>query len=151
MRLPSLTILSDLRFAAKSLLRSPGFTFIAVVTLGFGIGANTSAFSLVNEILVEPLPYRDTEQLDRIYRATESNARGALSPADYVDLMARAKEYGDIAAYAYSDMSLARPGDPAELAAGARVSANLLSTIGVTPQLGRDFRPEEEVLGNHRV
>ena len=145
------SLLRDLRFATMSLRRSPGFTLIAVITLGLGIGANTSAFSLVNEILLRPLPYREIPRLERIYRATEQNSRGGVSPADYTDLVDRAAAYGELAGYAYTDMNLSRPGEPAELATGARVSANLLSTLGVMPQLGRDFRREEETLGEHRV
>jgi len=77
--------MNDLRFAIKSLLRSPGFTLIAIVTLGLGIGANTSAFSLLNHVLLRPLPYADGDHLDRIYRATPQNPRGGVSPADYRD------------------------------------------------------------------
>src|SRR5687768_4403093 len=151
MRLSLLPLLRDLRFATSSLRRTPGFTVIAIITLVLGIGANTAAFSMVNERLLRPLPYRDTDGLERIFRATPQISRGTISPADYLDLIPQAGEYGEIAAYAYSDVSLARPGEPAEVAAGARVSANLLSTLGVTPQLGRDFRPDETVRGNHRV
>ena len=144
-------ILRDLRFAMMSLRRSPGFTLVAVITLGLGIGANTAAFSLVNEILLRPLPYQDADQLERIYRVSSQNSRGGFSAADYLDLLSQAEGYGEIAAYAYSDMSLSRPGEPAELAAGARVSTNLFSTLGIAPRLGRSFRPEEGAVGNHQV
>ena len=146
-----LAILPDLRFAIKSLLRSPAFTFIAVVTLGLGIGANTSAFSILNALLLRPLPYADSRQLDRIYRTTAQNSRGGVSPADYLDLRSQTNGYGDIAAYGVSEMSLSEPGEPAEMALGLRISANLFSTLGVEPELGRSFRPDEAVPGNHRV
>jgi putative ABC transport system permease protein len=147
----SSALLRDLRFALVSLRRSPGFTLIAVVTLGLGIGASTSAFSVLNEVLLRPLPYADSGQLDAIFRATAQSARGAVSPADYLDLKAEMNGYGEVAAYGGSDMSLAEPGEPARIAAGLRVSANLLSTLGVAPALGRGFRPDEATLGNHRV
>jgi hypothetical protein len=135
----TLAILPDLRFAIKTLRRSPGFTLIAVVTLGLGIGANTAAFSLLNEVFLRPLPYPDTDRLDRIYRATPQNSRGGVSPPDYLDLKKESGAYGEVAAYAFTDMSLAAPGEPADMARGLRVSANLFSTLGVEPQLGRGF------------
>ncbi len=147
----NIAILSDLRFAIRLLRRSPGFTFIAIITLGLGIGANTSAFSVLNEVLLRPLPYADSGQLDRIYRATAQNSRGGISPADYLDLKSEMNGYGEIAAYGGSDMSLSEPGTPAEMAAGLRISANLFSILGTEPQLGRSFRPDETLLGNHRV
>jgi predicted permease len=149
--LAELNAMNDVRFAIRSLGRSPGFVLIAIITLGLGIGANTSAFSMLNAILLRPLPYADSGQLDRIYRATAQNSRGGVSPADYLDLKAEMNGYGEIAAYSFSEMSLAEPGEPAEMALGLRVSANLLSTLGIEPQLGRSFRPDETVLGNHRV
>jgi putative ABC transport system permease protein len=145
------SILPDLRFAIRSLSRSPGFVLIAVITLGLGIGANTSAFSVINEVLLRPLPYADSGQLDRIYRAIPQNSRGGVSPADYLDLRPQMRGYGEIAAYAFSDMNFSEPGQPAEMARGLRISDNLFSTLRIQPQLGRSFRPDETILGNHRV
>jgi predicted permease len=143
--------MNDLRFAIKSLRRSPGFTLIAVITLGLGIGANTSMFSVFNGYLLRPAPYADRHHLDRIYRATRRDARGSISPADYLDLKPQMGGYGEIAAYGSWDLSLSEPGKPAEMAVGLRVSANLLSTLGARPALGRSFRPDEDTFGNHRV
>jgi putative ABC transport system permease protein len=144
-------ILGDLRFAIRTLARSPGFALTAIVTLGLGIGANTSAFSIPNEVLLRPAPYPDSDRLDRIYRATPQNSRGSVSAADYLDLTSEMSTYGEIAAYAPADMNLSEPGEPADTARGLRISANLFSTLGTEPQLGRGFRPDEAVLGNHRV
>ncbi len=143
--------MNDLRLAIKSLGRTPGFTLIAIVTLGLGIGANTSMFSILNGYMLRPAPYAQHEGLDRIYRATRQDSRGGFSPADYLDLKSEMSGYGEIAAYAGSDFSVSEPGKPAEMAVGLRASANLFSTLGATPQLGRSFRPDEEILGNHRV
>ena len=107
-------ILGDVRFAIRSLRRSPGFVLIAVITLGTGIGANTSTFSIPNEVLLRPLPYPDSGQLDRIYRATPQNSRGGVSPADYLDVKPQMSGYGEIAAYVFSEMNLSEPGQPAE-------------------------------------
>src|SRR5881296_2461534 len=98
-----LAILGDLRFAVKSLQRSPGFTLIAIITLGLGIGANTSMFSILDGYMLRPAPYPDRDRLDRIYRAIPQNARGGFSPADYLDLKSEMDGYGEIAAYAASD------------------------------------------------
>ncbi len=144
-------MMPDLRFAAKSLGRSPGFTLIAIITLGLGIGANTSMFSILNAYMLRPGPYADRDRLDRIYRVTAQDSRGGVSPADYLDLKSEMNGYGEIAAYAGSDMSLSEPGKPAGIAEGLRISANLFSTLGTQPQLGRTFRSDEEILGNHRV
>ena len=141
----------DVRFAIRSLRRNPGFVLIAIITLGLGIGANTSMFSVLNAVLLRPLPYADPDHLERIYRATPQNSRGAVSPADYLDLKSKMSGYGEIAAYGPADMSLSQPGAPPDMVDGARTSTNLFSILGVMPQLGRDFRPDEALLGNHRV
>ena len=131
-------MLSNLRLAFRSLLRSPGFTLLAVITLGLGIGANTGMFSIVNSILLKPLPYPESAQLDRIDRATPQNPVGRVSPADFLDLQREMQAYGEIGAYTLGDTSLSEPGQPAEMVPAIRVSANLLSTLRVRPQLGRD-------------
>ena len=143
--------LRDLSFAVKSLRRTPGFTLIAVVTLALGIGANTSMFSILDGYMLRPAPYADRERIDRIYRATAGNATGNVSPADYLDLKEAMGGYGEIAAYGPSSMTLSEPGKPAETAMAFRTSANLFSTLGAAPRLGRGFRADEETFGNHRV
>lgn len=133
----------SLRLALRSLARSPGFTVIAIVTLGLGIGANTAMFSIVNKLLLKPLPYRESAQLDAIYRVTAQNREGDFSPGDFLDLQRAAKAgYGEVAAYGAGNASLSEPGRAAEMASAARSTANLLSLLGVQPQLGRDSAPE---------
>ncbi len=144
-------ILTDLRFAILSLRRTPGFSLIAVVTLGLGIGANTSMFSILSGYMLSPAPYPDSDRLERIYRSTAQNSRGSVSPADYLDLKAERTGYGEIAAWGLLDLSLSEPGRAAETPFGLRVSANLFSTLGGEVQLGRSFRPDDEIRGNHRV
>ncbi len=144
-------LMPELRAALHSLRRAPGFTLIAVTTLSLGVGANTSMFGVLNGILLRPAPYPDSDRLDCTFRVTPQNARGGISPADYLDLKAEASGYGELAAYAYADSSLSEPGRPAELARGLRISANLFSTLGSRPRLGRDFRAVEELPGNDRV
>lgn len=142
---------SNLHFAFRSLVRSPGFTFLAIITLGLGIGANTAMFSIVNTVLLKPLPYPKSEQLQRLDRVTPQNPQGRVSAADYLDLRREMQAYGDIGAYSLGDTSLSEPGQPAEVVRALRISANLLSVLGVQPQLGRNFLAREDVAGNDHV
>src|SRR3954463_12304558 len=142
---------SNMGFAFRSLFRSPGFSFLAIITLGLGIGANTAMFSIVNTVLLKPLPYPESEQLQRLDRVTPQNSQGRVSGADYVDLCREMRTYGDIGAYALGDTSLSEPGQPAEVVRALRITANLLSVLGVQPQLGRNFLPREDVAGNDHV
>ncbi|MEY2556761.1 MAG: hypothetical protein QOE34_186, partial [Verrucomicrobiota bacterium] len=141
----------SLRFAVRSLARSPGFTLLAIITLGLGIGANTAMFSIINSLMLKPLPYPDSAQLDAIYRATPQNREGDFSPADLIDLQHAKESYGDVAAYAVSDASLSEPGHAAEMAHAARSTSNLFSLLGTQPQLGRDFRSGDDTPGRDRV
>ena len=141
---------NDLRFALRQLIQSPGFTLIAILTLGLGIGVNTSMFSLLNAIMLKPLPWAHSAQLDRIYRATPQNPDGGVSAADFLDLQRDMQGYGVIAAYTFTDASLSDPGQPAEMAEGIRITSNFFSTLGVKPQLGRDFQAGDDVHGNDR-
>jgi putative ABC transport system permease protein len=147
----ALDILRDVRSAIKSLSGSPGFTLIGILTLGLGIGANTSMFSILSGYMLSPAPYPDSDRLARIYRATAQNSQGNVSPADYVDLKSEMSGYGEIAAWGNLDISLSEPGQPAETPFSLRISTNLFDALGTEPQLGRNFRPDEEVFGNHRV
>src|SRR5450432_741031 len=144
-------LLSSLRLAVRSLARSPGFTLLAIITLGLGIGANTAMFSVINSILLKPLPYPDSAQLERLDRATAQNPQGRVSPADFLDLQRQMQAYGEIGAYALGDTSLSEPGQPAEMVQALRTTANFFSVLRLQPQLGRDFLPREDLPGNDRV
>jgi len=144
-------LLLDLRLGVRSLAKSPGFTVVAILTLGLGIGANTSMFSVLNGILLKPLPYAQVDQLERIYRATAQNPEGNLSAADFLALRKAQPDYGAAFAFLPSSASLSEPQQPAEMAYTARATADLLSGLGVTPQLGRDFLPGEDLPGRDRV
>jgi len=143
--------LKDLQFAARQLVRSPGFSLLAIVTLGLGIGANTSMFSLVNGIMLKPLPYTELERLSAVYRATPQNSEGGLAPADFLTLQKARESYGDIAAYRFGRVSLSDPGQAAQMAFAAQASANFFSVLGVPMDLGRAFLPGENTPGRHRV
>ena len=141
----------DVRCAFRQLAGSPGFSFLAILTLGLGIGANTAMFSVLNGILLKPLPYPDTAQLDRLYRVTAQNRDGHFAPADFLDLRHAQGSVGDVAAYTAANASLSEPGRPADMAYASRNTVNLLSLLGIRPQLGRDFLPDEETPGRDRV
>ena len=143
--------LKDLRFSVRQLIKAPGFTLLAVVTLGLGVGANTAMFNLLNGILLKPLPYADGGQLDAIYRATAQNAEGGASVADFLDLRREMGGYGEVAAYAYANTSLSEPGQPAEMPRAVAVTPNLFSMLGARPRLGRDFYGKEGLPGNNHV
>jgi putative ABC transport system permease protein len=142
--------MNDLRAAFKSLHRTPGFTLVAIATLALGLGASTSLFSVLNGYLL-PVPYVDGDRLDRIFRTTPRERDGGFAPADYLELKREVVPYGEVAAYAGTELNLSEPGRPAEMIRGLRASANLFPLLGEEVALGRGFRAGDEIAGNHRV
>ena len=145
-------LLLDLRYAVRALRRAPGFTAAAVLTLALGIGATTGMFRLVNTVLLRSLPYAEPERLVRLYDvyAPLGVRTGNVSPVDVVDWRAQAQTLGGIATINSSTMALTGTGEPDVIRAGV-ASANFFELLGVRPVLGRPFRPEEEIVGQHRV
>lgn len=143
--------MTNLRLAIRQLSRSPGFSLLAIITLGLGIGANTAMFSLLNSLMLKPLPYVDSGQLERIYRATPQNPDGNISAADFLALQQAQAGYSALGAFNVSDASLSEPGQPAEMARASRVTGNFFSLLGTQPQLGRDFHIAEDAPGRDRV
>ncbi len=142
----------SLAFATRSLLRTPGFTALAVLTLGLGIGANTSMFSVFSGVALNPLPYQQPEQLDRVFRRSAENPKGAFAAADFLEFQRASRDvYAGVAGMASREASLAAPGEPAEFTDLMRVSTNFFTLVGIPPALGRDFRPEEEQFGGPDV
>ena len=145
-------LFKDIRYATRSLFKHPGFTAIAVVTLALGIGANTAMFSVINAVLLRPLPYRDPARLVTIWE--ESPERGLyqmpVSLANLRDWVDQNQTFEQISAYTFTDLNLTGTGEPARLGT-VRTSANLFSLVGVAPLLGRPFLPEEDKEGANRV
>ncbi|PYV20585.1 MAG: hypothetical protein DMG27_22645, partial [Acidobacteria bacterium] len=136
------TLLNDLRYGARMLAKNPGFTAVAVITLALGIGANTAIFSLVNGILVQPLPFA---QPDRLVAITDWYPQGAL-----VAMRANLRSM-EVAGYSEGqELNLTGLGDPVRLY-GTAVSGNLFSLLGARPDLGRPFSPEEDQPGKDNV
>ena len=138
----------DLRYAGRTLRRDPLFTVIAALTLTFGIGLNTAMFGFMNALMFRPLPFAEPAQLLRLYRATAEQQSGGFAPADYVALRRAEAGFGRFAAFRTSTRALA---DAARSTEWVDVSAELFEVLGLQPVLGRSFRPDDEIEGNHRV
>jgi len=146
------TMLQDLRYGARMLLKQPGFTSIAVLTLALGIGANTAIFSVVNAVLLRPLPYADDERLVTIWGKLPAAGvkRLYVSIPEFVDYRERTRSFTQVGVYAGTEFTLTGRGE-AERLNGAQVSANLLPLLGVNPVLGRHFLTEEHEPDHSRV
>ncbi|PYS69334.1 MAG: hypothetical protein DMF73_14935, partial [Acidobacteria bacterium] len=146
------TLLRDIRYGVRSLLKRPGFTAIAVITLALGIGANTAIFSVVNGVLLRPLPYVEAERLIVPWGTrVDMQARTNVSYPDLVDWQAQTKTLEYIAAY-NSAGALLREGDAeAELISGAAVSADLFQLLKVAPVLGHPFTRTDDQPNAPRV
>src|SRR5467141_4245284 len=142
------TIWQDLRYAARVLRKSPGFAFFAITVLALGIAANTAIFSIADAVLLRPLPYRDAGRLVMVWEDGSSYGfpQDTPAPGNFSDWKTRNHVFTDTAAYSQDGLNLTADGSPEQLTAGA-VSANLFSVLGVSPSLGRDFRPEDNVPG----
>ncbi|MBX3744794.1 MAG: ABC transporter permease [Verrucomicrobiae bacterium] len=144
--------MNDLKFALRQLLKNPGFTAVAVLTLALGIGANTAIFSVVHGVLLAPLPFPAPERLVRIHETVP--ARGAdgvpVSPPTFLDWRNQSSTFESLSAMTYMGYNLTGQGEARRLNA-ARVSANFFQLLGVNPVNGRAFAPEEETVGRHRV
>src|SRR5215475_11708284 len=148
------SLLQDLRFGARMLMKKPGFTLIAVITLALGIGANTAIFSVVNAVLLKPLPYLKEPRLVFIESGEkQSDPRGyfGASPADFWDWRAQSRTFQELAAYAPSDGFTLTGVERPEVFASSRVSSNFFQTFGAKPLLGRAFLPEDELASAPRT
>ena len=142
----------DVRYGLRMLAKNPGFTAVAVIALALGIGANTAIFSVVNTVLLRPLPYKNPEQLVMVW---EENSKQGFphdtpSAANYIDWRDQNHVFASMAALTDISFNLTGVGDP-ERIDGQRVSATLFSLFGVEPKLGRAFRPEEDQPGASQV
>ena len=146
------TALRDLQYAARVLRRNPGFAAVGVLTLALGIGANTAIFSIVNAVLLRPLPFPDASRLVQIFATdTSSSSRhDVVSYPDYEDWRAGARAFERMSAFVTRTL-LMSDGQAAELLLGARVAPSFFDTLGVHPALGRAFRTDEDDAGKALV
>lgn len=140
----------DVRYALRMLRRAPGFTFIAVLTLALGIGATTSIFSVVNGVLLRPLPYRQPERLVWFLETQPGLTGAPFSAPDFLDFQAQNHTLEQMAALRSFGFNLTGQGEPERLR-GSVVSANYFSVLSVAPKLGRALLAGEGLAGAPRV
>src|SRR5438132_178908 len=141
----------DVRFALRSLRRQPAFTAIAVITLALGIGANTAIFSVINSVLLTPLPYREPHRLVMLWETRPGSDRPLVSYPNFQDWRQRQRGFEDIGVYyPWASFTMTGRGD-AERVDGALVSGNYLQLVGVRPALGRLVTPADDSPGSPRV
>jgi putative ABC transport system permease protein len=143
-------LLNDVRFALRHYAKARGFTLVAVLTLALGIGANTAIFSVVNGVLLQPLPYPQPEGLVRVYERVPHYGRFAVAPANFDDWRQQATSFERIAAYVTGSATLAE-GDIPERITNATVSWDLFDLLRVEPVLGRSFRQDEDARQKNQV
>ena len=143
--------LQDFRYAIRVLRRQPGVTFVAVLTLALGIGANSAIFSAVNAVLLRPLPYDDPDRLVTVWekRPAEGVSDNVVSPADFLDWARMNQSFDAMAAMTNTTADLTGSGEPEKLSVGV-VSPPFFDILRVRPMLGRTFRPEEGIVGKPR-
>jgi predicted permease len=139
------TLLQDIRFALRMLRKSPGFTAIAVLTLALGIGANTAIFSIVDAVLLRPLPFKDPSKLVMLNESFKSLGFPdvAASPPDIAVIERTQRSFSSIGAFQNKDFDLSGSGEPERVIA-ARVSASIFPTLGIQPLLGRTYTEQED-------
>ena len=148
------TLFNDLSYGVRVLFRNPGFAIIVVLALALGIGANTAVFSVINAVLLQPLPYPQPDHIvsiaGRFTGIGIPDDRNQLSPPEFMDLRRFASAFSDISVVQGASYNI-RVGDVPERIGGAIVSANYFRLMGISPQLGRSFAAEEEQTGRDTV
>jgi putative ABC transport system permease protein len=142
----------DLRFAARLFRKSPGFILVAVLSLGLAIGANTAIFSVVNRVLLQPLPFKEPHRLFWVVRHDGVRVTAPLSVPQYAFLLRQGHPFSELTAWPVMGNGFNLSGEgPPEWLAGARVTPSFFEVLGIPPALGRGFRPEEDEEGAPRV
>lgn len=141
----------DIRYGVRMLLKNPGFTGVAVLTLALGIGANTAIFSVVNAVLLKPLPYPEPGQLVQLRKETPSgNRHTMIGSSEFVEFRTQSRSFARIAAYAGGDMNL-RGSEQADRIVCGEVTADFFPLLGLQPMLGRNFTDEEDMPNGSRA
>jgi predicted permease len=140
----------DLRYGARTLGKSPGFTAVVLLTLALSIGANSAIFSVIDGVLLKPLPYPNANRIVRLFFSSHEYPKFNLNPFDFRDLRARSHSFQALAAFTRGDVQLSGSGEPVRLA-GFRVTAGYFRVLGLAPARGREFNAKNELPGNGRV
>jgi len=140
----------DVRYAWRTLRARPGFAAVAIITLALGIGANTAIFSVVRSLLLEPLPFPESERLVMLWEADAQNPSRTtiVSMPDYVDFQRSVSSFEQTGIWEYLNFNFSGEGE-AERVVGFRMSASTFAMLGVAPELGRTFTPDEDAPGHH--
>jgi putative ABC transport system permease protein len=148
------SVLQDIRHGVRSLIKTPGFTAVAIIVLGLAIGANTAIFTVVNAVLLRPLPYFNS---DRLVMLWETNPRFQIgidtlpvTPGTFMDWQEQSSVFEQVSALGAGHLNLSGSGEP-ERISGASVSTNFFRTMGIEPKLGRAFQADEEKTGANKV
>ena len=144
------TLLQDMRYGVRMVAKSPGFAAIAILTLALGIGANTALFSVVNAVLLNPLPYHQPDRLVAIYARSKEFSHSSISYPNFLDWERSQRSFSSLAAFREENYNLTGTGEPERVKA-EMVSANFFSVLGVNPVAGRLLRPEEDQAGAQPV
>jgi len=149
------TLFQDIRFGYRMLRKAPGFTVVAVIVLALGIGANTAIFSVVNSVLLRPLPFQDPDHLVQVWHVPPQKSfpgvsKFSVSPANYLDWASQNHSFEGMAIYGYANYNLTGKGEPESISA-IRVSPEFFSVLRARPLLGRTFAPEENQAGHGQV
>ena len=146
-------MLTDLRYAIRMLIKSPAFSVIAIVALALGIGANTAIFSVVDAVLLRPLPYPEPDRLVLLRERMPIGDFGSVSYPNYLDWRAAQRSFTDLALYRPDSMNLSSRGaeTPPERIDGAAMTWNMMRIVGLKPILGRDFTEAEDMPGGPKV
>jgi len=137
-------LLQDLSFALRNMIRRPAFAFLVTSTLGLGIGVNTAMFTVVNSVLIQPLPYKNAERLVYMYGSFSKFDRASISPPDFLDYRAANTVFEAFAAQRLAGSAAITGSGDAERVSATDVTANYFATLGVVPLRGRSFAPAEE-------
>jgi putative ABC transport system permease protein len=143
-------LLRDVRLALRSLTNAPGFAFAAILTLALGVGATSAIFSVVNAVVLRPMPFPGSESLVMVWEITPQSGQFSVAPANFFDWRRQATSFEGLAALGNSSVTLQGPSGPEQLPA-AFVSSEFFKVMGVRPAMGRGFTPEEEVPGRDNV
>ena len=144
-------MLTDLRHAVRQLLKNPGFTVIALLTLALGIGVNTTMFSILNALVLQESPAPDSGRLVSVFRTSPQSQDWPHSPANFYDYRRQNKSFERLAAFSWNNYNLAEAGQPAERLAGMAVTGDFFQLMGIPQALGRPIGPDDDRAGAGQV
>jgi putative ABC transport system permease protein len=146
------TLIQDMRYGIRMLAKSPGFTLVAVITIALGIGANTTIFSTINAVVLQPFSFPNQDRLVMLWEHNPEVGiiRGSVAPGNFAEWREQARSFDQLVAISQNYFDLTE-GDQPERFAGYRVSANFFDVLGATAALGRTFNPEEDQPGQNQV